>query len=331
MRREARILRKMRVDGGNVEPLMGLVLDFVIVEDCARSCGNLGHNICEMGGIIPTDELLNESDLRTFAGDDQVSRVARPRFSVSCRDEDQVNGLLANRPARKFNIGPIREECRVPCSKRVIGRAGVPPQMVFDAGCRFPIPKSFADRPQMEIQLDINCGECRMEPAVNKYETCLTRIQFRNRWDWLIDWRLKCDSAKGSYIGVFPILQLRRRKTERKEVVHPLLPQPFDPRPMATGQVLSHRGELSAVDVLFCNYRAHETFLDGCGFSRGCALSRLRFAPGLYSLPSAAACSSSHPYPFSSSSIASSLLPERMMRPPITTCTRSRTTSLRRR
>src|SRR5438552_10358165 len=114
MRREARILRNILFDGGNVETLMVLVLDFVIVEDCARSCGNLGHNICEMGGIIPTDELLNESDLRTFAGDDQVSRVARPRFSVSCRDEDQVNGPLASRPARKFNIGAIREYCRLP-------------------------------------------------------------------------------------------------------------------------------------------------------------------------------------------------------------------------
>src|SRR5881392_1832033 len=104
MRRQARILRKMRVDDGNVKTLMRLVLDFVIVEDCARSGGNLGHDICEIGGIIPTDELLNESDLRTFAGDDQVSRVARPRFSVSCCDEDQVNGLLANQPAPKFNI-----------------------------------------------------------------------------------------------------------------------------------------------------------------------------------------------------------------------------------
>src|SRR5262249_5766166 len=118
-----------------------------------------------------------------------------------------------------------------------------------------------------------------------------------------IDWRRrKCDSPNGSYIGVLPILQLRRRKTERKEVVHPPLPQPVDPRPMAAGQVLSHRRELSAVDVLFCNYRAHETFLDGC------------------------ACSSSHPSPLSSSSIASSLPPERMMRPPISTCTRSGTT-----
>src|SRR5437667_3184004 len=89
MRREARILRKMRVDDGNVETPIGLVLDFVIVEDCARSCGNLGHDICEMGGIIPTDELLNESDLRTFAGDDQVSRVARPRVTISCRNEDR--------------------------------------------------------------------------------------------------------------------------------------------------------------------------------------------------------------------------------------------------
>src|SRR5437867_6633322 len=176
MRREARILRKMRDDGGDVEALMGLVLDFVIVEDCARSCGNLGHDICEMGGIIPTDELLNESDLRTFAGDDQVSRVARPRFSVSCRDEDQVNGVLANRPARKFNIGAIREECRVPGSKRLIIRAGVPPLMVFDAGWQFPILQSLAGRPEVEIQLDINCRECRIEPAINKYEACLTRI-----------------------------------------------------------------------------------------------------------------------------------------------------------
>src|SRR5213594_1986430 len=302
MRRQARILRKMRVDDGNVKTLMRLVLDFVIVEDCARSGGNLGHDICEIGGIIPTDELLNESDLRTFAGDDQISRVARPRVTISCRNEDQVNGLPANHPARNFDVGPIREECRVPCSKRVIGRAGIPPQMVFDAGCQLSISKSFADRPQMEIQLGVNSGECRIEPAINEYEACLTRIWFRDRWHWMIDWRLKCDSANGSYIGVLPILQLRRRKTERKEVVHPLLPQPLDPRPMATGQPLSHRGELSAVDVLFCNYRAHETFLDGC------------------------ACSSSHPYPFSSSSIASSLLPERMIRPPISTCTRSGTT-----
>src|SRR5215510_6178722 len=176
----------MRVDYGNVETLMGLALDFVIVEDCARSRGNLGHDICEMSGLIPTDELLNESDLRTFTGDDQVSRVAHPRFRVSCGDEDQVNGLLTNQPARNFDVGPIREECRVPCSKRVIGRAGVLPQMVFDAGCRLPIPKSFADRPQMETQLAINGGECRIETAINKYETCLTRIQFRNRWKWLI-------------------------------------------------------------------------------------------------------------------------------------------------
>src|SRR5947199_10534192 len=98
MRRQARILRKMRVDDGNVKTLMRLVLDFVIVEDCARSGGNLGHDICEIGGIIPTDELLTESDLRTFAGDDQASWVRRPRTTMSCCNADPANGLQANHP-----------------------------------------------------------------------------------------------------------------------------------------------------------------------------------------------------------------------------------------
>src|SRR5215831_12029610 len=126
-----------------MEALRELVLDFVIADDRARFRRNLGHGIREIDGIGQTEELLDKSELRSFVGHDQIPCMAHPRVTVSSRNENQVNGLLANSSAGNFNVSAVREECRIPCSKRVIGRFCISPQMLLDGQTLLWISKSF--------------------------------------------------------------------------------------------------------------------------------------------------------------------------------------------
>src|SRR5438132_616678 len=119
MRREARIAVQMRIDYRNVKTLRGFALDLVIVDDCAGTRGNLGHGIREIDGIVRTDEGLQDGELGTLAGDNQVSRIARPRLAATHRDKHKVNWLLDCDSTRNFYVGAIREECRIPGSERV--------------------------------------------------------------------------------------------------------------------------------------------------------------------------------------------------------------------
>src|SRR5437867_5019884 len=145
--------------------------------------------------------------------------------------------------------------------------------MFLDDGGSLWVSKSFTHIQQMKIQSGIHRGECRDEPAVDKYQArCCIRTNLdaqllRNRCERMIDRGLECSPADWSHIRVLPILKLRCWKAERKEAVYSFSPQPLEPGQIATRQPLADRRKLSGVDVLFCQYGAHETFLDGCALS----------------------------------------------------------------
>src|SRR5215471_2086124 len=182
MRRQARISVKVRINRRNVEALAGLVFDLVIVDYCVRTCGNLCHGIGEIDGVVRTDERLYKRDLRTFAGDNQISWITRPRIRVSCRYEYKMNWMLDSQSTRDFKIGAIREECRVPCSERVIGQVCISPQMLFDDRRSLRISKSVTDGAQMKIQRGINFGQCRDESAIDEHQAWSWKcIQFRDQ------------------------------------------------------------------------------------------------------------------------------------------------------
>src|SRR5438094_4535771 len=107
---QARITVEVRVRDPDMEALRGLALNFVIVDDGAPTCGDLGHGVCEIDGLIGTDERLHEAQLRALAGNDEISRVARPRFTVSRSDKEEVNGVLTYKSTRHLDIGAIAEE-----------------------------------------------------------------------------------------------------------------------------------------------------------------------------------------------------------------------------
>jgi hypothetical protein len=242
-----------------MEPLRELALDFVVTDDCAGFRGNLGHGIPEIDGIGQTEELLDKGDLRTFANDNQIPCMAHPRVAVSSGNENQVNRLLAHHSAGNFNVSAVREECRIPGRKRVIGRFCVSPKMLLDDRAPLRISESFTDRQHVELQPGISSGEPGIEAAIDKHQTrARVCLEFGDRRQRTVDCGLECHPADRSHIRVLPVFQPRRRKTEREKVVHPLLPQPFEPGQTAARQPLQQRNELSGVHVLFYSDRAHE-------------------------------------------------------------------------
>src|SRR5262249_36615796 len=110
------------IDHRNVEGLAGLAFDLVIVDYCVRTCGNLGHGIRQIDSIVRTDVRLRKSDLRILTGDNQISRIARPRITLSGCYKHKMNRVLDSQSPRNFKISAIGEECRIPCSESVIGR-----------------------------------------------------------------------------------------------------------------------------------------------------------------------------------------------------------------
>src|SRR6516162_5048770 len=98
--------------------------------------------------------------------------MAHPRVTVSSRNKNQVNRLLADQSVGNFNVSAVREECRIPGSKRMIGRFCISPQMLLDDRAPLRISKSFTYRQHVElVQPCISSGEPGNEAAVDKHQT----------------------------------------------------------------------------------------------------------------------------------------------------------------
>src|SRR5439155_24365300 len=107
---------------------------------------------------VETEAGLHDSNLGTLTGNNQVSRIARPRLTVICRDKREVDWLFEGFSTRNFDVGAIREESRIPRRERVIGRAGISTQMPLDHAGPIRILKRLTHIQQMEIQSAINRG-----------------------------------------------------------------------------------------------------------------------------------------------------------------------------
>src|SRR5262245_56699087 len=110
---------------------------------------------------------------------------------------------------------------------------------------------------------------------------------------------LEGEPADRSYICIFPVLESRRREAKLHEPVDGAPPKAIQPVQTLAWQSAHDLGKLSCAVIPFRDKGAHVSTAAGC---------------------------SSHEYPRSSSSSASSFAPDRTIDPPMSTCTRSGST-----
>ena len=290
------VARLANVKRADVKRLGGLALELEVRERGAVGNGCFGHRIGEVCATGEAGIALDHRRLRVPVDHDQVARVRCTPGRGGVAHKEQVNRTRDFDVPGDVHHGAVVDERRVERGEAVRVKRRDLPEVLLDEA-RQLVVRLGQRHDAHAVRERAASGQCNVMTAIHEHQRMPVGARKVERRELLLRHRpgglaergeagVRC----GRRGGEVPILVPRRGKAECLE--------PRD------------RGQAQHADGLW---------------SRRAAVQREPLVALEKRIDHATASSMSQSYPFASSSSASSLPPERTMRPPASTCTKSGT------
>ena len=306
MGREAAAPAQRDMHAGNMKRLQALSQQLVVIDHRIGPGHDLGHGIGEVRRVPQARVTFHDPSLTVLSCEDEHARVVDRGLLVRGRHKQQVNRLLNDRIGRNLEERPVAQKRRVERRERLILIRRQPGQVPLDK-CRIAVNR-LAEAPGFDAgRQGTTRRELRREAPIDHDELgkrevfegeAVELIAGQGRETVVGEREGRCRDRRD--VGEPPRFELRRRKPELAEAVDRRLAQLADRGRHTPVWLARHAIELGEVAIAAFRSLGH------------------RRPPHA---PTWAPSASSHPYPFSSSSSASSLPPDLTMRPAESTWT----------